>query len=198
MQTTTIKIDGMTCMGCINSVKKVLEEIASATSLLIDFGGGVQSSEDINAVFSAGAEQITAGSVAIRNPVLLEEWLTIWGSDRIILGADVNGQNIAVGAWEETSEVTWKDFISEKIGIGITHVISTDIMKDGMLKGPSFELYEKMGALFPKLNIIASGGVSSFEDLEKLERLQLHGAIVGKAFYEGRVTLEQLSQINNR
>lgn len=177
---------------------KVLERIANETDLEIDFGGGVQSDKDIERVFNAGAKQITAGSVAVRSPEVLAQWMQTWGADKIILGADVKSDKITIGAWENESQHGWMEFLQEKLKLGINYVISTDVEKDGMLKGPSFNLYKEMRAAFPDLNVIASGGVASISDLEELEAIGVYGAIVGKAFYEGRISVEDLSLINNR
>ncbi len=177
---------------------KILESIANETDLEIDFGGGVQSDKEIERVFTAGAKQITAGSVAVQSPEVLVNWMQIWGSDKIILGADVKAGKIAIGAWENESQHEWTEFLQEKLKLGIKYVVSTDVKKDGMLEGPSFELYRAMKAAFPNLNVIASGGVASIEDLEALEEIGVYGAIVGKAFYEGHISLKDLSSMNNR
>jgi len=191
-----VDLDGAKKRQVVNF--NVLELIAKETGLEIDFGGGIQSNEDIKRVFDAGANQVTAGSVAIRQPDLLAEWLKTWGVEKIILGADVNGDKVAIGAWEEDSDYTWRDFLKEKLSLGIIYIISTDVQKDGMLEGPSFDLYRQMSTEFSELKVVASGGVSSKDDLLKLESMGLYGAIVGKAFYEGRISLEDLSAINNR
>ncbi len=176
----------------------ILEMIATRTKLEIDFGGGVQSDRDIERVFNAGANQITAGSVAVLNPEIFENWMETWGPEKIILGADVKSDKIAIGAWENESSYTWRDFIKEKLKVGIKYMVSTDIEKDGMLEGPSFTLYKQMREAFPALNIIASGGISVLQDLIKLEENGLYGAIVGKAYYENRISVEDLGLMNNR
>lgn len=170
----------------------VLQSIASNTALHIDFGGGVQSDEDIQSAFDAGAKQITGGSIAVKNPQLFEKWLTQYGSDAIILGADAKNEKIAVSGWEEDSGLSVYDFINQWSSKGIQYTISTDVAKDGLLQGPSIELYQKIQAQEPNLHIIASGGVSSMQDIEALASLNLFGVIVGKAIYEGKVSLKEI------
>ena len=173
---------------------KVLETIASKTNLHIDFGGGVQSDDDIRLAFESGAKQITGGSIAVKNPELFEEWLKKFGSEAIILGADARNEKIAVSGWEEDSGVWVYDFIGEWMAKGVKYTISTDVAKDGLLQGPSVDLYKKMQAQYPDLLVIASGGVSSMQDLEDLAELKIFGVIVGKAIYEGRVTLKEIER----
>lgn len=173
---------------------KVLERIATSTRLHIDFGGGVQSDEMIDLAFSAGAKQITAGSIAVKNPELVISWFEKYGADRIILGADARNEQIAVSGWQENSNVSIYDFLADYAKKGAKYIISTDVAKDGLLQGPSFELYENIQKKQPNLQVIASGGVSAMEDLEKLREMNLFGVIVGKAFYEGKITLKQLAQ----
>ncbi|MGV3559256.1 1-(5-phosphoribosyl)-5-[(5-phosphoribosylamino)methylideneamino]imidazole-4-carboxamide isomerase [Larkinella arboricola] len=173
---------------------KVLELIAGKTRLHIDFGGGVQSDEDLRIVFECGAKQVTGGSIAVKKPDVFERWLSQYGPEAIILGADAKNEKIAVSGWEEATEVWVYDFVENYVEKGIKYVISTDVAKDGLLQGPSFELYRNMQDQFPGLNIIASGGVSGMEDIEVLADMDLFGVIVGKAIYEGRVTLKELSK----
>lgn len=175
---------------------KVLERLATGTALHIDFGGGVQSDEDIRVAFEAGAKQVTGGSIAVKNPELFERWLQTYGGERIILGADARQERIAISGWEEATETWVYDFVERWLAQGVRYTISTDVAKDGLLKGPSFDLYQKMQRQCPEVNIIASGGVSNLQDIEKLAEMQLFGVIVGKAIYEGRVTLAQLANIN--
>jgi len=175
---------------------KVLERIATKTRLHVDFGGGVQSDDDLRMVFECGAKQVTGGSIAIKKPDVFENWLTQYGPDAIILGADAKNEKIAVSGWEEGTDVWVYDFVQKYLEKGITHVISTDVAKDGLLQGPSFDLYRNLQDLSPKLNIIASGGVSNMSDIEMLADLNLFGVIVGKAIYEGRVTLKELRLFN--
>ena len=172
---------------------KVIENICSQTKLKVDFGGGLQSDEDVKIAFNSGADQITGGSIAVKNRELFESWIEKFGANKIILGADAKDKKIAVSGWQEVSEVSVFDLIKDYTAKGIEYVISTDVAKDGLLQGPSFDLYKEMQDLFPTLNIVASGGVSSMEDLEKLNEMNLFGVIVGKAFYEGRVSLRELA-----
>ncbi|GAB3269349.1 1-(5-phosphoribosyl)-5-[(5-phosphoribosylamino) methylideneamino]imidazole-4-carboxamide isomerase [Larkinella harenae] len=173
---------------------KVLELIAGKTGLHIDFGGGVQSEEDLRIVFECGARQLTGGSIAVKKPDVFERWLSQYGPEAIILGADAKNEKIAVSGWEEATEVWVYDFVENYVEKGIKYVISTDVAKDGLLQGPSFELYRNLQDQFPGLNIIASGGVSGMQDLEVLADMNVFGTIVGKAIYEGRVTLKELSK----
>lgn len=173
---------------------KVLELITSKTSLHVDFGGGVQSDEDLRMVFECGARQVTGGSIAVKQPDLLERWLSRYGADKIILGADAKNEKIAVSGWEEGTDVWVYDFVEKWVEKGVQSVISTDVAKDGLLEGPSFDLYRNLQDRFPDLNVIASGGVSNMDDLDILADMNVFGVIIGKAIYEGRVTLKQLSQ----
>lgn len=171
---------------------KTLELISSKTSLAIDFGGGLKSEKDIKIAFENGAKQVTLGSVAIKNPELFLKSLEKYGSEKIILGADARKEKIAVSGWLEESKMNIYDFIKEKTESGIQYVISTDIDKDGMLEGPSFDLYEKIIGENPNIKLIASGGITSTNDLVKLKSLGCEGAIIGKALYENRITFNDL------
>jgi phosphoribosylformimino-5-aminoimidazole carboxamide ribotide isomerase len=187
-----VDLDGAKQKKVVNY--KVLEQIASQTALNIDFGGGVQSDEDIQRVFDAGAKQITGGSIAVKNPDLFESWIKRYGSEKIILGADVKNEKIAVGGWEETSELHIFDFLEKYLAKGIRYIICTDISKDGLLQGTSVELYQKILKKFPDIHLIASGGVSCMQDLDDLQKNGLEGAIIGKAIYEGKIGLNQLGK----
>ena len=171
---------------------KTLEQISSKTSLIIDFGGGLKSEEDIKIAFESGAKQVTLGSVAVKNPELFLETLEKYGKEKIILGADAKKEKIAVSGWLEASEMNIYDFIKEKTEDGIQYVISTDIDKDGMLEGPSFDLYEKIIAENPDIKLIASGGITSTNNLVQLNSIGCEGAIIGKALYENRITFNDL------
>ena len=171
---------------------KTLELISSKTSLAIDFGGGLKSEEDIKIAFQSGAKQVTLGSIAVKNPELFLETLEKYGKEKIILGADARKEKIAVSGWLEESQTNIYDFIKEKTEDGIQYVISTDIDKDGMLEGPSFDLYEKIIAENPNIKLIASGGITSTNDLVQLKSLGCEGAIIGKALYENRITFNDL------
>lgn len=175
---------------------KVLERIAKSTSLSIDFGGGVKSTASMQRVMDAGAQQVTAGSIAVSKPELVMEFLQSYGPERIILGADVKEERIAIGAWQESSSQLIWDFLSDYINKGIRYTISTDVAKDGLLQGPNMDLYARMQEKYPELHVIASGGVSNMTDLQDLRSLNLYGVIVGKAFYEGRISLDAMAQFN--
>lgn len=189
-----VDLDGAKAKRVINW--KVLELIAGKTSLHVDFGGGVQSDEDLQIAFECGAKQVTGGSIAVKDPDTMERWLSQHGAGKIILGADAKNEKIAVSGWEEGTDVWVYDFVQNWTEKGIQYVISTDVAKDGLLQGPSFELYRTMQEQLPGLNIIASGGVSNMADIETLADMNLFGVIVGKAIYEGRVTLKELSALN--
>jgi phosphoribosylformimino-5-aminoimidazole carboxamide ribotide isomerase len=190
-----VDLDGAKAKKIVNW--KVLEALASKTSLHIDFGGGVQSDSDLKTAFESGARQVTGGSIAVRNPELFESWIKQYGSDAIILGADAKNEKIAVSGWEESTTLWVYDFVEQYFEKGIRYTISTDVAKDGLLQGPSFDLYKNMQERTPEINIIASGGVSNLADIEKLAEMNLFGVIVGKAIYEGRVTLADLSKFGN-
>lgn len=187
-----VDLDGAKAKRVVNL--KVLETIASKTNLYIDFGGGIQSDSDIEKVFASGAKQVTGGSIAVRNPELFYHWLIKYGPERIILGADTKAGLIAISGWQETSEITVADLIRSFRNEGGEFVICTDVAKDGLLQGPSFQLYKGILKSFPALKLIASGGVSTVEDLQELQKSGVYGAIVGKAFYEGKLTLKDLVQ----
>ncbi|KAB7732111.1 1-(5-phosphoribosyl)-5-[(5-phosphoribosylamino)methylideneamino]imidazole-4-carboxamide isomerase [Rudanella paleaurantiibacter] len=190
-----VDLDGAKQKRVINW--KVLELIATKTRLHIDFGGGVQSDDDLRTVFESGAKQVTGGSIAVKNPDLFERWLTQYGPEAIILGADAKNEKIAVSGWEEGTDVWVYDFVEKYLEKGIRYVISTDVAKDGLLQGPSFDLYRNLQERSADLQIIASGGVANMGDIEKLAEMNLFGVIVGKAIYEGRVTLKELMALNS-
>ncbi|TAE95187.1 MAG: 1-(5-phosphoribosyl)-5-[(5-phosphoribosylamino)methylideneamino]imidazole-4-carboxamide isomerase [Runella slithyformis] len=189
-----VDLDGAKAKKVVNW--KVLEQIAAYTRLQIDFGGGVQSDDDLRVVFECGAKQVTGGSIAVKNADLFEKWLDNYGGDQIILGADARNERVAVSGWEEGTEIWVYDFVQKWVEKGAKYAISTDVAKDGLLQGPSFELYKNLQDQCPALHIIASGGVSSIADLEKLSEQKIYGVIVGKAIYEGRISLSQLGQHN--
>lgn len=190
-----VDLDGAKAKKIVNG--EVLERICAGTSLLVDFGGGIQADEEIEKAFALGAKQVTGGSIAVKNPALFEDWITKYGSEKIILGADAKNRKIAVGGWEETTSMDLIPFIKSYFDKGIRYVICTDVAKDGLLQGPSVDLYQEILQEIPNLKLIASGGVSSVKDLEDLEKSGVYGAIVGKAYYEGRVTLEELAAFNS-
>lgn len=172
--------------------QKVLENIATNTKLKIDFGGGVQSDHDIQLAFDSGAQQVTGGSIAVKNPALFEGWLQKYGPGKIILGADVLNGKIAISGWQEDSSWELDAFLEKYLAKGIKYVISTDVSKDGVLSGPATDLYTDMTSKFPSLEIIASGGVAEMNDVLELDKLPLHGVIVGKAIYENRISLKEI------
>jgi phosphoribosylformimino-5-aminoimidazole carboxamide ribotide isomerase len=171
---------------------KVLETIAGKTGLSIDFGGGIKQQEDVNIVFNSGAALATVGSIAVKNEAELVKWFMIFGADKFLLGADVKDEKIAIGGWLETTDIWIYDFIEKYIGHGIKQIFCTDVSKDGKLEGPAVELYKNIVQKFPALHFIASGGVSSVDDLHALRDAGCKGAIVGKAIYEERVKINKL------
>ena len=184
-----VDLDGAKSGQIVNY--KILEQISKNTNLKIDFGGGLKTNADLEIAFNSGANQITGGSIAVKNQDLFQEWISKYGS-KIILGADVYAEKIAVSGWQETSDLDLLPFIKKYENLGIETIICTDISKDGMLEGPSFSLYETIVKAFPDINLIASGGVSRFEELPKLQLLGCEGVIIGKAIYEGKISLKQL------
>jgi phosphoribosylformimino-5-aminoimidazole carboxamide ribotide isomerase len=187
-----VDLDGAKAHHIVNH--KVLERITSGTDLVVDFGGGLKSDDDLRIAFECGASMVTGGSIAVKNPDVFSSWISKFGAEKIILGADVKNEKIAVGGWLETTELELLPFIKEYIRQGINKIICTDISKDGMLQGPALELYKKMLAAQPDMYLIASGGVSSIRDIELLHEAAVPAVITGKAIYEGRITLKELSQ----
>ncbi len=187
-----VDLDGAKASHIINH--KVLETIATQTSLKIDFGGGLKTDNDVKIAFESGARQVTGGSIAVKQPAVFKNWLERYGADKIILGADANNEKIAVGGWLEESDEELIPFVEKYLKSGVSHVICTDISKDGMLQGPSFALYKKMLEQLPRLKLIASGGISKFEELPQLAAIGCEGTIIGKAIYEDRISLKQLEQ----
>jgi len=176
---------------------KTLNRIASKASLVIDFGGGLKSDKDLEIAFENGAQMITGGSIAVKSPQLFEAWLKRFGAERIILGADAKDEKIAVGGWQETTAKDLIPFIEDYHQKGVTKVICTDIGRDGMLQGPSTDLYKKIRQALPNVYLIASGGVSSIKDIEALENAGIPAVIFGKAFYEGHITPKDLEKWNS-
>lgn len=171
---------------------KVLETLAAKTSLAIDFGGGIKTEQDVKIVLNSGAVLITVGSIAIRNEQELVKWLLEYGPDKFLLGADVKNEKIAVAGWLETTDIWIYDLIQKYMEHGIRQLFCTDVSKDGALQGPAIDLYKSIIDRFPGLQFIASGGVSSMKDLDELQEIGCTGAIVGKAIYENRISLEEL------
>ncbi len=172
----------------------VLEKIAHDTGLVIDFGGGVRTKNDIESVINSGAAMVNIGSIAVKEPELFFGWLAEFGSSRILLGADTNAGKIAINGWQTKTEVELITFLAAYVERGGSQAFVTDIAKDGVLEGPASELYKGILTSFPALKIIASGGVRSLNDIDELEKLGCHGVIIGKAIYEGHITLDLLSK----
>ncbi|WP_204345137.1 1-(5-phosphoribosyl)-5-[(5-phosphoribosylamino)methylideneamino]imidazole-4-carboxamide isomerase [Psychroserpens algicola] len=185
-----VDLDGAKANHIVNY--KVLEQISSKTNLKIDFGGGLKADEDLHIAFNSGAKQITGGSIAVKNPKVFEGWINKYGGTKIILGADCNNEKIAVSGWQEESNIDVLPFIKSYESKGVTYVVCTDIAKDGMLEGPSFDLYKRIISTSKHIKLIASGGVTSIKDLNTLEDLGCEGAIIGKALYEGHIRLRDL------
>ncbi len=189
-----VDLDGAKAGKIINL--KVLEAVAAATNMMIDFGGGIKKIDDIESIFNAGASIATIGSMAVKHPEILEEWLMEFGAHKFLIGADVLDENIKISGWLEDGGINIFDFTSKMIGLGVTNIFCTDISKDGAMQGPSIELYKKIIAEHPEINLIASGGVTSVDDLQQLKEIGCKAAIVGKAIYEGQITLQQISNLN--
>jgi|TARA_B110000046_G_scaffold66048_1_gene73842 phosphoribosylformimino-5-aminoimidazole carboxamide ribotide isomerase len=196
-----VDLDGAKASQIINY--KVLEQIASKTSLKIDFGGGLKSNKDLEIAFSSGANQITGGSIAVKNSDIFESWIEKYGAQKIILGADFYpdsaGGKIATNGWQEESTLELIPFIKRYQDKGIQYVICTDISKDGMLQGPSFDVYKEILTEVKNVKLIASGGISTFDELPRLAENGCEGVIIGKAIYEKKISLKQLEQyiLNN-
>ncbi len=186
-----VDLDGARGGGIVNH--RVLEGIAGATNLRIDWGGGMKSDEDLRIAFESGAHQVTGGTIAVKDPATFMGWIERYGPERIILGSDAKHGKIAVSGWEESSELGVYDFISDYARKGLRYTICTDVSKDGMLAGTSLGMYERIIAENPGVHLIASGGVATTADLDAVRDLGCYGVIVGKAYYEGRISLEELA-----
>ena len=173
---------------------KVLESLAGKTGLTIDFGGGIKSEKDVEIVFNSGAALATVGSMAVKEEETFVQWLQHWGADKFFLGADVKGEKLTVSGWLEQTDIWIYDFIEQYIARGVQQVFCTDVAKDGALEGPSLELYQNIVQKFPQLHFVASGGVSNMDDVYRLQEVGCKGVIIGKAIYEGRVTLQELKK----
>jgi phosphoribosylformimino-5-aminoimidazole carboxamide ribotide isomerase len=187
-----VDLDGAKASHIVNY--KVLESIASNTNLTIDFGGGLKSDEDLRIAFESGATQITGGSIAVKNPTIFKRWIEKYGADKIILGADAKDEKIAVSGWQEESDEALIPFIQNYMNEGVRYVICTDISKDGMLQGPSFDLYQKILNKNAGIKLIASGGISTFNELPKLAEMGCEGTIIGKAIYEHKISMKEIEQ----
>ncbi|SNR29889.1 MULTISPECIES: 1-(5-phosphoribosyl)-5-[(5-phosphoribosylamino)methylideneamino]imidazole-4-carboxamide isomerase [Hymenobacter] len=185
-----VDLDGARAKQPVNL--PVLERIARHTRLTIDFGGGLQSEQALRQAFDAGAHQITAGSIAVREPETVRGWLQTFGADRVIVGADFRDNRIAINAWAEQSERTLQEFLMDYLEAGATTFICTDVSKDGKLQGPALDTYQHLRQQAPAARLVASGGVTTIADVEALAASGMHGAIIGKAIYEGTITLAQL------
>lgn len=191
-----VDLDGAKSSHIVNW--RVLEAIAGHTSLTIDFGGGLKADDDLRIAFECGASMVTGGSIAVNDHVTFESWLERYGSQRIILGADSRRGRISTGGWLNDSDEQLVPFIRQYMEKGVTQVISTDIDRDGMLQGPSVDLYRQVLAELPKLHLTASGGVGEMADVEALDAIGVPDVIVGKAIYEGHITLHDLEQFNKQ
>jgi phosphoribosylformimino-5-aminoimidazole carboxamide ribotide isomerase len=189
-----VDLDGAKAKHIVNH--KVLETIALKTNLVIDFGGGLKSDEDLRIAFECGARMVTGGSIAVKDRETFLRWIETYGPEKIILGADAKDKMIAVSGWQEVSELSILDFIESYTNKGIQKVISTDIARDGMLTGPSIELYKEIIVKFPGLELIASGGIASIKDIYELDKMGIPGVITGKAIYEGYINLNEIKIYN--
>ena len=190
-----VDLDGAKAHHIVN--QKVLESIAANTSLIIDFGGGLKSDEDLKVAFESGASMVTGGSIAVKSPEIFLRWIEKFGADKIILGADAKNEMIAVAGWQENTGTDIFTFINNWHSKGIQKIISTDISRDGMLQGAATELYKKILLVVPDAYLIASGGVSSMSDILELQNAGIPAVITGKAIYEGRITMEEISEFLN-
>ena len=194
MRLHLVDLDGAKAGEVVNW--KVLEKIANNTQLKIDFGGGIKTEAILKTVLDTGATYATIGSLAVKNELLFQEWIARFGANTFMLGADVFEEKIAIGGWMEKTEISVFDFMKSYIDKGVKQIFCTDIKKDGKLQGPSIELYQKIIEQFPNLHLIASGGVSSLDDLIELEEIGCSAAIVGKAIYENKITISELASFN--
>jgi phosphoribosylformimino-5-aminoimidazole carboxamide ribotide isomerase len=187
-----VDLDGAKSKHIVNTA--TLKAITQATSLVVDFGGGIKTNEDVHLAFENGAAMVTIGSVAVTNPDMMEHWIDLYGAERIILGADTRNGKLSINGWLEDSDADIITFIGHYYELGIRKVLCTDISKDGTLTGPSIALYQQIMKAYPDLHLIASGGVSSNQDLQDLEAAGIPAVVFGKAFYEGRLTFNQEAQ----
>jgi phosphoribosylformimino-5-aminoimidazole carboxamide ribotide isomerase len=187
-----VDLDGAASHHVVNH--RVLEQIASRTGLIIDFGGGIKTDEDLIIAFNSGAEMVTLGSVAVKQPELMDRWLAKYGQEHIILGADVRDGRISTNGWKEDSPLQLLPFLQDYTAKGITKVLCTDIACDGMLQGPSIPLYKEVMAAHPQLHLIASGGVGCIQDVERLQEAGIPAVVVGKAIYEGKIPMKELER----
>lgn len=191
-----VDLDGAKAKHIVNS--EVLQKITTETSLTVDFGGGIKTDEDIEKAFASGAKMVTVGSIAITNPELFLSWIKKYGADRMILGADVRNGKISINGWKEDSSEDLLPFLRKYVDAGVTNVLCTEISKDGTLQGPAIDLYKRIMQEYPNLHLIASGGVSSIDDIKALEAAGIPAVVFGKAIYEGRINLKELEIIDQR
>lgn len=187
-----VDLDGAKSQHIVNY--NIIERIADHTSLVIDFGGGIKSNEDIDIAFASGASLVTVGSVAVKNPDLFSEWLEKYSPAKVILGADVKNGLISINGWKEEGNDQLMPFLQNYVNQGVENVLCTDISKDGMLEGPAIELYKQIMEQFPEMRLIASGGVSCIEDIEALDAAGIPAVVFGKALYEGKIKMEELTK----
>lgn len=185
-----VDLDGARAKHPVNLA--VLERIARHTGLIIDFGGGLQREEAVRQAFDAGAAQVTAGSIAVREPATVRQWLHTFGAERVIIGADFRAGYIAINAWAEQSERSLREFVADYLATGAHTFVCTDVSKDGKLQGPATDVYQALRQTLPAARLVASGGVTTVADVEALAALGMHGCIIGKAIYEGTISLAEL------
>ena len=185
-----VDLDGAKSKHIVND--EVLRRITSQTSLIVDFGGGIKTDDDLKKAFDAGASMVTIGSIAVSNPELFEKWLNQYGPERIILGADVRNGYISINGWKEDSKEELLPFLKRYVAMGVKNVLCTEISKDGTLSGPATLLYKEVMAVYPNLYLIASGGVSSMDDIKALNAAGIPSVVFGKAIYEGKINLKEL------
>lgn len=187
-----VDLDGAASQHVVNY--RTLEQIATHTSLTIDFGGGIKTAKDIDIAFNSGAQMVTLGSVAVKNPELFDAWLNTYGNEKIILGSDVKENRIAINGWKEESPLELMPFLDQYIKKGITKVLCTDISRDGMLRGAALPLYKEIMGTYPELYLVASGGISCLDDILQLDDAGIPAVVFGKAIYEGRISLNDLTR----
>ena len=191
-----VDLDGAKAKHIVNS--DVLQKITTETSLTVDFGGGIKTDEDIEKAFANGAQMVTVGSIAVTNPEFFLSWIKKYGADRMILGADVRNGKISINGWKEDSSEDLLPFLRKYVDAGVTNVLCTEISKDGTLQGPAIDLYKRIMQEYPNIHLIASGGVSSIDDIKALEAAGIPAVVFGKAIYEGRINLKELEIIDQR
>lgn len=187
-----VDLDGAKAKHVVNT--RILDEIVSKTGLMVDFGGGIKTDRDMQAVFECGAMMVTIGSVAVNKPELFYGWLEKYGGEKIILGADILDNRIAISGWVDVTDISIQDLLSKYLKRGVENVLCTDISKDGMLEGSAMDLYKTLNAEFPSLNFIASGGITDIHEIVELDRIGVSGVVIGRAIYEGRIKLKELEK----